>query len=202
MKFIASILLLFSIQAFSQTQDPANLMVKPYKVAVSTSPLCTNLTELFEASSPSYVDFLISPTIGSGQLANGTYPCVVIEISSVIKYQPTTTTGACDNSTEETLNICQNGVSSTLIDGTTVSCDGTSDRRVAMYLTTASTWTTGAGDPFEPPTSIGTSSEGIQLNTALIMDGTSSAKFVVNGSGKIQNSNCEMYPPSFGFEKL
>ena len=82
------------------------------------------------------------------------YPCIVIEMSSQIKYKPTTTQNNCDNTTEYTLNVCQNTQQSTLIDGSSVTCDGTSDTRIAIYISTGSTWTTGKGDPFLPPASI------------------------------------------------
>jgi hypothetical protein len=203
MKYITLILFLFSLQAFSASQDPTELLIKPYKVAVSTSQLCTNLQTVYNESSPSYIDFLTSPTIGSGQLADATYPCIVIEMSSQIKYKPTTTQNNCVSTTEYTLNVCQNTQQSTLIDGSSVTCDGTSDTRIAIYISTGSTWTTGAGDPFLPPVSIGDANRGIQLTSALVVDGTSAAKFVVNGTGKIDDStSCEMLPPVFGFVKL
>jgi len=204
MKYITLILIFLSLQAFSATQNPTELLLKPYKVAVSTSQLCTNLQVVYSESSPSYVDFLTNPTIGNGQLSDATYPCIVIEMSSQIKYTPTTSSGSCDNSTEYILNVCQNAVQSTLIDGTSVTCDGTSDTRVAIYISTGSTWTTGAGDPFLPPATIGDATRGIQLTSALNVNGTSAAKFVVNGTGKIDDAtaSCEMFPPVFGFVKL
>lgn len=193
----------FITYSFAATQNPTELLLKPYKVAVSTSELCTNLQTIYSDDNASYVDFLTSPTIGSGQLSDATYPCVVIEMSSQIKYKPTTTNGDCTAGTEYTLNVCQNSQVSNLIDGTAVTCDGTSDTKIALYISTGSTWTTGAGDPFQAPTSSSDASHGVQLSSALVIDGTSSAKFVVDGTGKIDDSSsCEMNPPSFSFVKL
>jgi hypothetical protein len=203
MKLISTLLLLLATSTFAGTQDPTELLIKPYKVAVSTSQLCTNLQTVFSTTSASYVDFLTSPTIGDGQLADATYPCIVIEMSSQIKYKPTSTNGSCTAGTQYTLNVCQNNQVSNLIDGTSVTCDGTSDTKIALYISTGSTWTTGAGDPFQAPTSTSDASHGINLATALQISGTASAKFVVNGTNKIDDSSsCEMNPPAFSFVKL
>lgn len=206
MKYIGLFVLFLSLNIKAGTQTPTELLLKPYKVAVSTSPLCTNLQTVYSNENPSYVDFLTSPTIGSGQLSDATYPCVVIEVASNIKYKPTSTSGDCVSGTEYTLNVCQNTQVSTLIDGTSVTCDGTSEKRIALYISTGSTWTTGAGDPFQAPTSTSDASHGIQLSSALVISGTSSAKFVVNGANKIDDTAggtvCEMNAPAFSFVKI
>jgi len=209
----------------------SSIKLKVYKMAVSTSPLCTNLiTVLDNGNSPTEVDFLSNPNLGSGTLADGTYPCIVIEISDLVKFKPsaTSTSNNCVSGTEYTLDVCRAGGSqSILIDGTTTTCTGTSgvdihtygtfgDDRVAMYISTA---TTGGNDAFNRPTSIGDNAHGLNLGTSLTISGTASGKFVANPAGQLcdnnsasceggpggsgaSNGRCEMGPPAFSFSKI
>lgn len=204
----------------------SSIKLKVYKMAVSASPLCTDLiTVLDNGNTPTEVDFLQNPSLGSGTLANGTYPCIVIEFSDLVKFTPSANSdgGNCLTSTEYTLDVCRaGGDTSTLISGTTTTCTGTSgnnttygtpgDDRVAMYISTA---TTGGADAFNRPTSIGDNAHGLNLGAALTISGTSSGKFVVNPSGQVCDNaaatceggagggtKCEMGPPAFSFVKL
>lgn len=215
MKYLLLALTVFASQISSAADlglDPANLKLKVYKLAVSTSALCTNLTTVIDESAPDYMDFLSNPTLGSGLLTNGTYPCIVIEMSDQVKFTPDETSdgGNCSTGVEETLDVCSSG-SSKLVDGTTTTC-ASGDNRVAMYLSTTSTSTGGGADAFNPPTTTSDSSNGFNLGSALTVSGTSSAKFVVNGSGKVCDTDdggcsgsansCELAPPTFTFVQL
>jgi hypothetical protein len=187
--------------------NASSLTFSVYKMAVSTSPLCTNLiTVLDNGNSPTAVDFLTNPNLGNGVVADGTYPCIVIEFADYISFKPSATSGACVLNTTYYGDICRNNTSpvgtSKLIDGTTTNCGalGTSDR-VAMYLSTGSSAT--GNDAFNPPTSIGDTVHGLNLATALTISGTSSGKFVVNTTGKVDDASaCGMNPPAFSFSKL
>ncbi len=186
--------------------NPSALKLKIYKVAISTSALCTSPVTVFETTSPSYTDFLANPTLGSGSVASGTYPCVMIEFGSIIKPTPETTstgTGSCVAGTEFELNVCRTGSSSTLIDGTNVDCADGVEKRIAMYLSTASTETTGTTGhtAFQPPTTASDSTKGFNLASALTVTDTTAGTFVVNGTGKIEENgaSCECQPPTFSF---
>jgi hypothetical protein len=189
--------------------DPNYLNLKVYQFSVSTSPLCTDPIILFEDDSPSFQDVLAGPDFGAGQISDGTYPCVIIEFSDNIQYQPSvsSTTGQCNSSTPYTLDVCSSGTS-TMTDGSTTTCDS-SENRVAMYLSTASTSTTGV-NAFDPPSTIGDASNGFNLASALVVSGAGTGKFVVNATDKICDSThstcsgatCEMAPPLFSFTKL
>ena len=202
------------------------LTFKVYKMAVSTSPLCTGLiTVVDNGNTPVAVDFLASPDLGNGVLADGTYNCIVIEFSDVLSFTPSTTShsGSCVSGTPRSLDICRsdNGGTSKLIDGSTTTCTGTNGAdssvygtpgadRVAIYLSTGVT--TGGNDAFNPPISVGTNTHGLNLATALTISGTASGKFVVNPAGKVCDSahstcgglagTCGMNPPVFSFSKL
>jgi hypothetical protein len=202
------IISLLSIACFdtANAADPSYLKLKIYKIAVSTSNLCTNLITIYNNSAAEYKDVLQGASLGSGAISPGTYPCVVMEMSDNIKYATGTTTGTCTADTDYTFDVCGNGTTnSVLIDGTAVTCNGSVDNTVAIYISTASTWTTGSGEPFTAPTVDGDTDSGVQLGSALVLaTGSSRAKFVVNGTGKVDGSGgqCEMQPPAFSFVKL
>ena len=64
---------------------PTSLKLKVYKMAVSTSGLCTNLVTVVDnGATPSEVDFTQDPALGSGSIADGTYPCIVIEFADAV----------------------------------------------------------------------------------------------------------------------
>jgi hypothetical protein len=197
--------------------SPSSLKLKVYKLSVSTSPLCTDLTTVVDnGATPTEVDFASgSPNLGSGTLADGTYPCIVIEFSDNIKFTPAanSTSGNCSTATEETMDVCRVPSTSVLADGTTTNCTAGADR-VAMYLSTGSAASAVNVDAFNPPTSIGDTDSGFTLGAALTVSGDASGKFVVNPAGKVcdgddggcdgggNGGQCRMEPPTFSFSEL
>lgn len=84
---LVSALSVTGLHAADLNITPTSLKLKVYKFAVSTSPLCTNLITIVDnGSTPTEVDFLGSPNLGNGIVANGTYPCIVIEFADNIKF--------------------------------------------------------------------------------------------------------------------
>ncbi len=230
-KFLSILTLLISLPSFSAPMDANALRLKVYKMAVSTSPNCSSPVTVFETSSPSYVDFKGAPNLGNGNLADGTYPCVIIEFSDNIKVTPSANGASfCSVSSEVTNDVCncdydgdgncsdpgESTISSTLIDGSTATCTS-GDDRVAMYLSTASSATT-QSDAFNPPgcNTVGCDNDtGFSLASPLVVAGTAVGKFVVNTDGKVcdgndggsgvcsgeSNTRCNMLPPLFSFEQ-
>lgn len=219
MRLIYVILMLFGFSASGADLNlsPSSLKLTVYKMAVSSSPLCTNLTTVIDnGTSPSEVEFVGGVSLGSGTIANGTYSCIVIEMASYIKFTPSTTSTStnCQAATENTLDVCSSG-SSVLIDGTTTTCAASTNNRVAMYLSTASTSTTGS-DAFNAPTSTSDATKGFNLGSALTVSATASGTFVVNPANKVCDDNangcdgggggtgvgtgsCKLAPPTFSF---
>ena len=220
-KLIPNIVILIVINLIAVTNilaadlniDPTYLKLKIYKFAVSTSVFCTNPVTIFETDAPTYMDILQNPTFGSGQVADGTYNCVIIEFADIIKFLPNATSDSthCNSSTEATLDVCRSG-SSKMSDGTTTTCTVGEDR-VAMYLSTTSATSGGGADAFPPPTTTNDATKGFLLGNALVVSGTGSGKFVVNGTDQIcdtadgscngqDSTSCELMPPAFSFSKL
>jgi hypothetical protein len=83
--FLLSAVIMTSAFSAHAVFDASSLRLKVYKMAVSSSPDCSNPTVVVSNSSPSYTNFKTNPTLGSGNVADGNYPCVIIEFSDNIK---------------------------------------------------------------------------------------------------------------------
>lgn len=211
----ASALILFSTAMASPdggssfpTTDASSLKLQVYSVMLSTSPLCTNPYTVFASDTAREVDFLVAPTLGSGNPPDATYQCVIIKMSDIIKFTPTTTLGSCSAGTEYSADICRtdNGGTTQAPNGAPSACTGTDDAPhadpVYMYLTTNPSVGNGGGG-LMPPTDAN-STNGLPLSTPLVISGRARSKFVVNATGKVgsDGTRCGMNPPAFGFKKL
>jgi hypothetical protein len=190
--------------------DASSLKLQVYSVMLSTSPLCTSPVTVFSSATPTEVDFLATPTLGSGNPPDGTYECVIIKMSDLIRFTPSTTSGLCSASVQYTADVCRtdNGGSTQAPDavGAPSACSGTDAAPVAdavyLYLTTNASAGSG-GNTFMQPTSA-SSTNGLNLTAPLVIAGTAKSKFVVNATGKVGDDgvSCGMNPPVFGFQKL
>jgi hypothetical protein len=190
--------------------DASSLKLQVYSVMLSTSPLCTSPVTVFSSATPTEVDFLATPTLGSGNPPDATYRCVIIRMSDLIKFTPRTSAGLCVAGTQYVADVCRtdNGGTTQAPDaiGAPTACMGTDAAPVSdavyLYLTTNASAGTG-GSTFMPPTDA-SSTNGLNLTAPLVIAGTAKSKFIVNATGKVGDDgvSCGMNPPVFGFEKL
>lgn len=195
--------------------SPTSMKLKIHQVLVSTNPDCSSPVSVTTNNSPSFVNFLSSPTLGTGVVIPATYQCIIFKMSDQMKFIPAANDGNdCVAGTEYTLDLCNasggapdSSVSPT---GAAIDCSadatGTVDNTVYIYVTTGSTWTTGPGNPFKQinAATCSASTCGLQLGSALTLGGRKTSKFVVNGDNKIfdSGSKCEMSPPAMSFQIL
>lgn len=188
--------------------DPSSLKIKVYAVYASLSAQCTSPVQIFSNDTGSFVDFLSTPTLGSGHLDDGTYNCVIIKMSSIIKHTPKTTDSSCVANTEYTGGVCNSGDQAFDLNNAPIACtgDGTNagsvDNTVYMYMTTDSAASMG-NMAFVHPVTAG-DGNGIKLGSPLIISSTSRAKFVVNADGKVMagGGECGINAPAFDFVNL
>ena len=190
--------------------DASSLKLQVYSVMLSTSPLCTSPVTVFSSATPTEVDFLATPTLGSGNPPDATYRCVIIRMSDLIKFTPRTSAGLCVAGTQYVADVCRtdNGGTTQAPDaiGAPTACMGTDAAPVSdavyLYLTTNASAGTG-GSTFMPPTDA-SSTNGLNLTAPLVIAGSARSKFIVNASGKVGDDgvSCGMNPPVFGFQKL
>ncbi|MEO8060806.1 MAG: hypothetical protein ABI671_21060 [Burkholderiales bacterium] len=196
-------------QSSGPTIDASSLKLQVYSVMLSTSPLCTNPYTVFSSASPTEVDFLSAPTLGSGNPPDATYHCVIIKLSDIIKFKPSSTSGLCTAGTEYVADVCRsdnNGSTQAPGSSTQTACTGTDaaphSDAVYMYLTTNALAGTG-GEVFLQPTDVN-SSYGLHLTAPLVIAGKAKSKFIVDATGKVGSDSvsCGMNPPVFGFQKV
>jgi hypothetical protein len=190
--------------------DASSLKLQVYSVMLSTSPLCTSPVTVFSSTTPTEVDFLAAPTLGSGNPPDATYECVIIKMSDLIKFTPSTSAGLCSASVQYTADVCRtdNGGTTQAPDavGAPNACNGTDAAPVSdtvyLYLTTNASAGAG-GNTFMQPTDA-SSTNGLHLTAPLVIAGTAKSKFIVNATGKVgdDGTSCGMNPPVFGFQKL
>jgi len=195
--------------------SPSSLNMKIYSLAVSTDEFCSDPITVFSNEDPVEVDLADNPTLGSGEIPDGTYPCIIIEITDTFSYTPDATEGACIQDELASKGVCNEGPL-LLFDGTEGECT-TGEDIVTLYLSTANTIVTpedydAAGcdegtdcNGFLPPTDE-IRTRGGALGAALVVDGDQSGTFVVdmnNGLESITDDDgeiCSIEDIRFSFE--
>jgi len=183
-------------------QTPSAVKIKLYKMAVSASVLCTNPITVYTNDDPGLTDMAAGPTFGSVSLADGTYPCVIMEMSDTVHFTPSAAEGGCTiPATDPTIEICRanNAEAFQLADGTAGTC-ATGEQRIAIYLST--TVPSGSNsNSFIPPTVEGGTTKGINLASALIVAGAKTGTFVIDFTNKAscQSNTWELDAPVFSF---
>lgn len=194
----------------SAAVNPANILVTVYGIAVSASTDCSNPVVLFDSLTGTQTDFLSNPVLGGGDIADGTYPCVMINMSDVVAFSPATNTGThCVAGTTYYQDICHVGNSCNFQtrNGTTFSASAAahgsstvpSSDVVTMFLTTNAI--PGAGDNFRKPASTSDTTRGLALTSPFIVSGSTAGRFVVDATNKVTDSGtaCDLDAPAFSF---
>ena len=196
----ALVSLFAAVPASATSYTPSSMKLKMFRVLISTDPLCTNPIVLWAPATPTVVDFIAAPTLGNGQIPDGTYPCMIWEISDQVTMTEPTTSGNCTAGTVITVDVCKSPMTTTSVAGVTTSCVTGGDDKMTIYLSTASTQTTGSGFG-RPPTSIGDSVNGFNLTGPLVVSGDSSGTLVFSGAGTLDDTQtgCNGQAPGFGF---
>lgn len=217
--FVFQTMTAFATPAGDLGLNASSLKLKVYKMAVSTSANCTSpVTVINNGTSPVEVDVKgANPIFGSGKVPNGTYPCVMMEISDTIKYTgEASASGNCSPAIETSRDLCRldNAGSTKLLDGSLFNCTNSEDH-VVIYLST-NTLINASGNGFVPPAGAA-SQDGVHLGTALTVSGTAVGKLVVNTDtylcdnqndtgadcdGPGADNTCRLTGADFSFTKL
>ena len=175
----------FATPAGDLSLNANSLKLRVYKLAVSTDANCTNPTTVIDnGDTPVLTDVKASnPIFGSGQIFDGTYPCIMIEMSDTITYSgQASSSGNCSPSSETSRDLCRldNGGTTQLLNGSTFNCTNSEDH-VVIYLST-NTVANPSGNGFVPPVGAG-SNDGGHLPSPLVVNGTSVGRLNVNTDG-------------------
>ena len=154
-------------------------------------------------------------------MPHGTYKCMAIRIWDNVTYSPTTdtTSGACDNETNYTMDLCGGGTDGEALvsywnpdTGASANCtidNASASEWVWLYLSIASTDLdaddTCANCDRNPPTSDNLT-KGITLGAALVISAAKTSTFKTTLTNRIadttlmNNASCQMLKPAFTFE--
>ncbi|MFO1525169.1 MAG: hypothetical protein U1F16_04245 [Turneriella sp.] len=205
---IACGLMTFSISA--QDAEPAtseleasSVLVTVYKIALSTSNLCTSPTVIFQSNSGTQVDIKQVPTLGKGKLANGTYNCLMVEIGKMFNVAASSTQDGNANTTcTTTVNrrACADTQPSKLIDGSAVTCQDSQDnsnppQRITLFFTTLSTNTnvsTTATNALMPPQTTADTTHAFSLSAPIVYPTNKKARLKLKKKIILGNSGCEL----------
>jgi len=189
--------------------DPSYVYIQVHKFSVAVHPDCSNPITVYDGSAdPKYENMSEVPTLGRGTLADGTYKCVIMRIGSVVMFGASADSGAdCQAGKDYSIDVCQSGLTSTLVDGTTVSCVTNQNDVVDLYISTASSADTGNSGCFKPPTATD-NTRGIRLLSPLVVKGEAVGQFVLYTKGRVGSTadgsvdgdgQCDMAQPVFMF---
>ncbi|MCW5828598.1 MAG: hypothetical protein KIT79_04695 [Deltaproteobacteria bacterium] len=180
--------------------DPSSLKVKINEFWVSEDSLCTDPVLVYQATAPTYQEMVDEPVLGSGPVADGVYPCIIVVMSDTIRFTPSANIGVCDEGTEYSGGICHDGDVSVLPDGTEVECTDGEDT-IASYMSTAVPEDLEGSNGFLPPDDPDDPTTGTPLDGAFTIEGDTTAVMFVDASGRIWDNEgtCEMSSADAGF---
>ena len=182
--------------------SPSSVQIKVKQVMISTSSDCSSPVSVNVNASPVYEELTANPTLLSGAIAAGTYKCLMIDMSSLIKYTPATGDGAsCVAGTQVTRDLCRQSTFA-IPGGGTGSCTGTApddgvESYFWIYFSTTGNSSTSSGQ---------TPSTAMPLASPLVVNGSSAVTFVADFDGKLVsdtdgsgNPICDCNPPAVSF---
>ncbi|HXH75522.1 MAG TPA: hypothetical protein VNJ08_11185 [Bacteriovoracaceae bacterium] len=161
---------------------------------------------------------MANPTLGTGSLVDGTYPCVMITMDDVLKFKPTANDGTnCVAGTEYAIDLCRDFAStgsvihssSEVLEGTTFTdtdCIGTNQsvaaggiaNKVTLFLRISAPANNHAdagsvsafakGTLLSGTVSTNPADNRIQLASPFIVSGTKTGVFYVDATNKISDT--------------
>jgi hypothetical protein len=209
--------LLLSTPALAATSglNASSVLLTIYGVAISPNTDCSNATVVANFPGGVQFDFMQNPALLSGNITPGTYNCMIMKMSDVIVFTPSSTSdsGFCTTGQSVTRDVCRAGgptytpttfnADNTVTFGASTACTGSqatpANDQPALFLSTGSTNTSGNNSqPFSQPTS---ATNGFNLGAPFVVTGSNAGTFVVNFTGKVQEQGgvCDLSPPVFSF---
>jgi hypothetical protein len=213
---LATALTLISSNAHAAFGNPSVASLKIFGMALSTKADCSDALVVGYNADGTDFDFKKAPTIFSGNIAAGTYQCVILYMNSLLTFTPAATVGNCVGGTSYTRNVASGSTfytpgspnaSNILEFGTRTAVTGTNGQdithpnKVLLFLSTGSVGTGQTGLAFERPDAA-SSPKGIKLGAPFVVsDAGSAGTFVVNFDGALDGGQnpCDLGPPTFTF---
>lgn len=174
----------------------ASFTVTVYSLYVSANNDCSNPV-LVQDLGANGVDkeFMSGPVLFEGSPAAGTYPCVMMKMSDVLRMKPSTTFGACNAGTEYSGDIYRDGESDWVdVNLATVTGTGTetvpSNDHVTIFITR---------DPSAAQARGISEHQLVGLQTSLVVPGQSTFHVDASNAVATDGTQCGMEKPVFSF---
>jgi hypothetical protein len=190
--------LIITTPAFSaEIGSPQSVKIKFYEFWISPNADCSDMTQIYNETSPSYQDVVVGPTFGSPTVTNGTYPCVAYKISDVVKLTPNfnSDSGNCQTGVEITRDLFRGGDVSQSPTGTVINGSGTNpssqvENTMYIYLATSGNNTTNTGQiPSQPAL----------LTTPFVVSGATTGPAVFDFTNGIEDTGGSCSPETVSF---
>ena len=173
--------------------DPMSFTIPVHRVAFFTSEFCDDENPIISELDGSRQDFMQNPVLWKGNLPEGTYKCVAIEMGTVVKVTPAETSenGICQEGKSFDLEVCQEGGTYTTIEGEDKTCLGDGNDKATLYLSTVAeapdeSIYSGDSYPFSArPLPDDLDNGASELEGALVVTGTTTGTFTVDALGSI-----------------
>jgi hypothetical protein len=198
-KFTVLFGILLAAEPALATVNPVLVEIKVREMRLSPNADCSNSIRVFSNPAGTPQDFTQGPTLGTGVVPNGTYRCMLINMSDHVTYKPAATEGDCNASVEYTRDLFLAGTTSVSPDGVSIPGQGTDSFTNTVedfpwaYFAIGGTLT---GSCFDPNSKC-------PLSAAAVVTSDRNLTFVANFDGKIDGINypgeCELEPPDFSF---
>jgi len=96
----------FGVTASDTMGDPSSIKIGLYALWISQNADCSNAVLVQDnGATAQYKDFVAKPTLFTGSPAVGSYSCVAIKMSDVIKFEAASAFGECATNTEYAIDI-------------------------------------------------------------------------------------------------
>ncbi len=218
-------------KSFSATGNVTAATMLVYKAYLYTSPTCSGTPEVIidNGATPVAFDMTSNPTLGSANIADGTYKCFAFKMSDSVTFTSESTLGStCVAGQSYTMDVCKpitnsgGGTFTPYYYDPDINNDPTQNAGYSACTTgTDKIWifvsrigtsnSSSVANPFAPPTSTGGCNNpndpstycGMKLNNDIIVSGTTSGTFIFGTDNKVSDTanpgSCDMDAPDFGF---
>ena len=79
----------------AMANSPASVLVRVFEMRASKNSDCSNAASIFKTTSPTVIDLVNNPTIGTGVIPDQTFHCIMFHVSDLVTVVPQSTDASC-----------------------------------------------------------------------------------------------------------
>ncbi len=173
-----------------------SLVIKLYALYISANADCSNPIEVQDLGAGVDRDFMTNPVLFEGTPTAGTYPCVMLKMSDVLRMKPATSFGGCVAGTEYAGDIYREGESDWVdvnlhpVVGTGTD-DVPNDDHVTIFMTRDTSAALARGI---------STHQLVQLQSSLVVPGQSTFRMDASNAVATDGTRCGIEKPVTSFQ--